>query len=412
MTRKSIGLMFVCFVIFGILILGVSTRSSEAAAKPIVVGFITSISGFDAPVERYFSSGARYAVAQINEAGGVLGRPVKLITKDDKCSPDGTITAVTDLHVREGVDIIVGTLIEHCWAALHSYAKQNKVLAFLPTAHGTELLVQNFHLYSFTFAPNFHAIAKSSAMMVAQRPWTKIYSVAKDTTYGHNIVDLFWQELNTIKPSVKNVGGSWPKAEETDFTAIISAAAASGADACILGITGPGLISFIAQAKTFRFFDKMEAFAAYALGVDHTEALGKDFPAGRFIGGDWCPYYINTPEMNKFVREFINYTGGLYPSDIGYGNYIALRFIFEAMKKSRSTDKEKVIDALEGLTIDSPTGPLTIHDYDHQVSSPMWWCNTTFSKDHPFVIGVNCQKYSDKIYWTKEEVMALRAKTK
>lgn len=92
-----------------------------------------------------------------------------------------------------------------------------------------------------------------------------------------------------------------------------------------------------------------------------------------------------------------------------HASYVATHFLAEAIRKARTTDTEKVIDALEGLTIETSHGPVTIRAYDHQANKGQLWGRLKKVPEHPFLIIGDPQYIGgEKTMRTIDEVKALR----
>lgn len=76
-----------------------------------------------------------------------------------------------------------------------------------------------------------------------------------------------------------------------------------------------------------------------------------------------------------------------YPSASSAAGYISGLFIAEAFRKAGAVNREKFIDALAGLTIDSPVGKVTIRDFDHQIMQPMFIGVTKKVAGYDFLIA-------------------------
>jgi len=116
--------------------------------------------------------------------------------------------------------------------------------------------------------------------------------------------------------------------------------------------------------------------------------LGPDAPEGVLGTSNYHFYYPDTPENKEFVKEFQN-AYGRYPKVGALYGYIAATFIAKAYEKAGKTDTEKFIDALEGMSVDSPVGKLTVRAYDHQVMFPMFMGATKKSPDYDFLIATD-----------------------
>jgi branched-chain amino acid transport system substrate-binding protein len=97
-------------------------------------------------------------------------------------------------------------------------------------------------------------------------------------------------------------------------------------------------------------------------------------------------YYPDTPEHKSYVERLKAYTKQEYAPSWAITGYIAVQFLAEAIQKAKSTDKMKVIKALEGLTINTPIGKQTMRAKDHQATRGQVWGTTAKVPEYPFPI--------------------------
>lgn len=401
-----IGLLAI--VVWFVAVFSGSVAKAASPEKSVRIGWLSPLSGFNAEVERMFSDGARLAVQEINKAGGTLGMPIELVNVDSKGSPQGALEACTDLDIRRGVKLIAGTITAVESSALIDYAKDHKVLGFVANGQDDAFTAENFNQHSFRTPFSVYVASKAFAMYVASRPWTKIYIAGRDDSHGHELVHRFWLNMRKLKPEVKSIGESWSSLSVMDFTSVIAAIAASKADACLAAHYGARCVSFLRQAQAFGLFDKMTVMDMHGLAADCSTALGKQFPARGVVAVVECPWWVQEPAMQKFVRAHTEFTGGVYPGFLSYGAYRTIHLIAKAIERAKATDVDNVIRALEGLTMDTPAGPIRVRNFDHQVISPIWVAEGAIDPQYPIAVGINMTKYGEEVFPTKEQVEAVR----
>lgn len=123
-ATKVLGIIAV--VIALVAAIGLTPTAVMAEKKPIKIGFIHTMSG---PISMYgitSAAGAKIAVEEINAAGGVLGRKLELIVRDDKVNPEAGLREAKDLVLKEKVDFLAGTISSGVGMAISGYAKRAK----------------------------------------------------------------------------------------------------------------------------------------------------------------------------------------------------------------------------------------------------------------------------------------------
>src|SRR5512137_2173827 len=123
---KRVSFVLVVPVIFLTMILGFNAPALSAEKKPILIGHVHSMSG---PMSMYGIScdaAGQIAVDEINAAGGVLGRPLKMITRDDKLNPEVGRREARDLVLNQHVDFLTGTISSGVAQAIWAYSREAK----------------------------------------------------------------------------------------------------------------------------------------------------------------------------------------------------------------------------------------------------------------------------------------------
>jgi branched-chain amino acid transport system substrate-binding protein len=362
--------------------------SAYGAGKPIKVGFPMILSGGGALFGKPSSQGAEMYVKELNAKGGVLGRPIELIIRDCGNTPEEATRVAREIILKEKVDFVVGGLTASQGIALSEVAKTEKVVYIAPISKSTAMTAPGkLHPYVFRAAANTNTEGRSAAVFMARNPWTKIATLGPDYEYGQMVTKAFVEWMKKIKPEAQIVHQGWPKLGETDYTPFIAPLLAAKPDAAFLSLWGGHFVTFSKQAKPYGFFEKVKVVAAGEGGSPETAmALKDDLPLGITTNAYDVFYYPNTPEHKSYVERLKAFTGQEYAPSWAITGYIAVQFLAEGIKKAKSTDKMKVIKALEGLTIQTPIGKQTMRAKDHQATRGQVWGTTAKVPEYPFPI--------------------------
>jgi len=363
-------------------------QPADAAKKPILVGFPMILSGGGALFGQPTVQGAKMLVKEINEKGGLLGRPLKLVVRDSKNTPEEATRVAKELILKENVDFLVGGLTSSQGVALSEVAKTENILYIAPISKTTKMTDPgNFHPYVFRAAANTNTEGRSAAVFMAKKPWKRIYTIGPDYEYGQMVTKAFVEWIKKIKPEVQIVGQGWPKLGEKDYTPFIMPALAAKPDAAFISLWGGHFVTFAKQSADYGFFEKVKIVSAGEAGCPETAmALKDDLPLGIISNSYDLFYYPDTPEHNAYVERLKKFTNTKYAPSWASTGYISMQFLVEAIKKANSTDTMKVIKALEGLTIQTPIGKQTMRAKDHQATRGQFWGTTTKVPEYPFPI--------------------------
>jgi branched-chain amino acid transport system substrate-binding protein len=386
------------------------------AQKVIKVAMINTTTGGAALYGLAGIEGAKIAVAELNAAGGLLGRKVDMLVRDDAAKPDVGAREIRDVILREEVAAVFGPVSSGVLLAMSEVARENKTILIAHTSNTERAFVERGHRYIFSVVP--HTFIEGSAMgqYMAQKPYKKYMIVGPDYEFGHIQADAFERRLKENKKDVEIVGRVWPKLGETDFTSYITAIIAAKPDAVYGNLFGSDLIAFTKQATGYDFFKKFPFAALY--DVDTLQGLGKDAVEG-VVGYERGPFHvIRKLAPSQRFEDFINKyraAANKYPSTWAINAYDGVMAWAKAVKKANSIDTEKVVDALEGLELDSLRGPgRYIRKADHQANVGSYIGVVAWDKSFPdFAIWKDATYIpGDKVWRSEAEVQEVRAKAK
>jgi branched-chain amino acid transport system substrate-binding protein len=359
----------------------------------------------------YGGAGARaveLVVEELNASGGLLGRPIEVIYRDSKAQQDEAVRQARDLLLSEKVDFLLQNINSGECLGVSEVAKEAQRI-LLSSCAADELTGTAGHRYAFRI-PNItsRTQGQAAAQYAADRlgQFQTVYTVSNDYTAGRAIVDHFRTKLKELRPDVQFVGESWPKFGETDYSPYVAAAQNQRADVTFYFMATA--IPFFNQAVPLNLHKQTQLLSAYWGGVDEMAVLKQEsIPEGAVMGG--FPWYALPSDVNKrFVEKYRAKTNQA-PRGSSYFQHITLQFLAEAIRKAGTTDTEKVVDALEGLEIDSIAGKARIRPFDHQGATPHWMGKARW--DPTMGIGVVTdliQLESEQFLPTEAEVRQMR----
>jgi branched-chain amino acid transport system substrate-binding protein len=398
-----------CRLIIALLtVLSILWIAPAFAANPIKVGIVDCYSGPPSTYTNDVRDAFKLATDRINAEGGVLGRPIEFVTRDSKFKVDIGLSAAKELIMREEVDLLMGTINSALALAISDLARREKIPFLATFSKSAKITGEKGHRYVFSMNENTAMAGKAGAVGLAERPYKTYWIAGDDYEYGHAIADGVWENLKKIKPDVKVLGESWWKVGEPDFTPYITAILAAQPDAVIVATGGRDCVPFLKAAKATGFNKEMPFFMHTATELSTLMPLGEEAPEGVLGTSNYYFYYPETPQNKAFVEDFQN-AFGRYPKVGALYGYITASFIARAYEKAGEVDTEKFIDALEGMVVDSPVGPLTLRAYDHQVMFPMFMGVTKQSPEYDFLVASEIVTIpGEEVMPTVEEIEKVR----
>jgi len=360
--------------------------NSLFAAKTIKVGIVDCYSGPPSTYTNDVRDAFKLAVDKINANGGVLGRKIVFTTRDSKFKVDIGLSAAKELIMRENVNILMGTINSALALAISDLCKREKLPFLVTFAKSAKITGAKGHRYVFSMNENTAMAGKAAAAGLAKKPYIKYWIAGDDYEYGHAIANGVWSNLKKLKPNVKLLGQSWWKVGEPDFTPYITSMLSAKPDAVIIATGGRDCVPFLKAAKATGFNKRVPFFMHTATELSTLKPLGLNAPEGVLGTSNYYFYYPKTKENKTFVKEFKK-AYGRYPAVGALYGYITAKFIAKAYKKAGKFDTEKFIDAMEGLSVNSPVGKVTMRAYDHQVMLPMFMGVTKKVAGYNFLIA-------------------------
>jgi branched-chain amino acid transport system substrate-binding protein len=355
-TRLRFGMQGVA--IFTLVLALLATAGPAAAqGKPIRIGEINSYSGLATVYTFPYKEGLLMAAKEINDAGGVLGRPIEFIFRDDKLKPDEAVKAARELVGQEKVDFLAGCISSSVGLAISAYAKEAKTLYFATHCQTSRLTWDDGHKYVAHTTNNVNQYIRALAKKASTLPYKKWAHISPDYEYGHNVWDEFIAYLKFLKPDVQVMQENWPKLGETDHSSYVTALLQSNADAFISSVWGAQEIAFVKQARPFGLFDKVKFISASVGNPDELDPLGKEAPIGAITPGfAWYDDGMQKrhPKLAEWVKKY-EARAKKEPTLGASWGYASAYIIVEAIKRAKSAETDKVIAALgEGYEMEFP----------------------------------------------------------
>lgn len=351
----------------------------------IRIGALFQGVGHPAEYSKHGSQGAKMAVKEINERGGVLGRKFEVFLTDGGDAMIGAQEARRYI-LEDRVDFLVGVDSSTVALAVSAEARRHRKIILFTHAAPAELTGRACHRYAFRVVNNAVMDARAAAFVMKNKPAKRWYGIGLDSQYSRVSWEEFQEAIRKVKPDVEFVGESWSELFTSDYTGSIRAAMQAKPDAVWSTLQGKDLVAFIRQAKSFGFFERVKFFmnpggASLAVLVP----LGGEMPGGLWVSAGYWFLHPNSVENRVFVKAYRALYGG-YPADVAMSTYSAIHLLKRVIEEVGSLDTEKIIGRLEGETYRDPEGIKTVRKEDHQVITDVVWGRTTKSSKYPFRI--------------------------
>ncbi len=327
------------------------------------IGEINSYKAQPAFLEPY-KKGMELALAQINITGGIGGKKLVLVTRDDNGNPADAVRAAEELIAREKVDVLMGSFLSHVGLALTDFAQQKKRF-FLAAGPLTDKIVwEQGNRYTFRLRPSTYmqvAMLVPEAAAMKKKRWAIVYP---NYEYGQSAVATFKKLLTAAQPDVEFVAEQATPLGKVDAGSVVQALADARPDAIFNVLFAADLAKFVREGNTRGLFQGKGVVSLLTGEPEYLDTLQGETPLGWVVTG--YPWYaIFTPDHDAFATAYRKRFKD-YPRAGSVVGYNAIQSIAAGLRKAGSADTEALIAAFRGLEVRTPFGPITYRAQDHQ----------------------------------------------
>ncbi len=347
------------------LVTSVALVCNANGQSTIKIGELNSYKAQPAFLEPY-KKGIELALEEINAAGGVLGKPLEVIHRDDNANPGDAVRVAEELLVREKVVMLTGTFLSNIGLAVTDFAKQRKVVFLASEPLTDKITWQNGNRYTFRLRPSTFmqvSMLVPEAVKLKKKRWAIVYP---NYEYGQSAAATFKQLLKAAQPDVEFVAEQASPLGKVDAGAVAQALADAKPDAIFNVLFGADLTRFVREGTTRGLFKGREVVSLLSGEPEYLDPLKDEAPVGWVVTG--YPWYgIQSPEHKKFfVSYYKKYND--YPRLGSVVGYATIKSIAAAITKAKSTDTEKIATAFKGLQVSSPFGNIAFRAQDNQAT--------------------------------------------
>lgn len=364
------GLTLVCVLSLAITCYAKQIQTS-AAKKPITICTLGPLTGLFSGVGWPMVRGAETAAKLINEEGGIMGRPIKTISRDTEIRPASAIRVAREAHDAQGVQLFTGVCSSSVALALGPVMEKLDSILFTTISRSDKIVGTKFNKHTFLAAGTTQVREFSLAGFInkefpAVKKWANI---GPDYEYGHSSWRNFIYKLKELNPDVKVVSSRYPPfgaggGYGPHITAILNAKP----EGLFTPLYGGDLIAFIREAKEYGLFDKIKVFAHPNFEWANTIALGAKVPE-IFATEFYLESLYNYPMSQKYEAAFKSGGGEKYfliNQGSAVTDFAAVYAYKAAIEKVKSFETKDIIRGLEDLKWDTPKGEMWMRAGDHQ----------------------------------------------
>jgi branched-chain amino acid transport system substrate-binding protein len=352
---------------------GAATLAAGAASAQDIK--VCLIAGKTGPLEAYakqtevgFMMGLEFLTKGTMQIGA---RKIQVLVKDDQLKPDRGKALLEECYNDDKADLAVGTTGSPVALAMLPVAEEAKRVLIVEPAVADSITGEKRNRYIFRTGRSSYQDALAAAAAIPANEDVSIGMLGLDTAFGRDGVKAFKQALGAMRPKAKVVAEEYAAGNTADFAPF-----AERLFGALKDRPGKRIIGFIwAGAHPMaKFVDmKPERFnIALAPGGNILPAMNAWKSFAGTEGGIY--YYYDFPKnpMNDWLKAEYRKRHGAPPDFFVAGGFAAASAVFNGITKAGGTETEKLIAALEGLTFETPKGPMTFRKEDHQALQDMF----------------------------------------
>ncbi|NND64803.1 MAG: ABC transporter substrate-binding protein [Gammaproteobacteria bacterium] len=347
------------------------TTEYNSTSEPILIGDLSSYS-LGAAITAPAGWGFKAAVADINKKSGVLGRPLKLISRDDLGNPADAIRQADELFNREGVVLLIGCNAAHIELAISEYAKQNKKLFVSACTNSDEFMWAKGHRYAFRAGgPPVYVFNRMLAERAAKQGKRRWATVNHNYAWGQSNLAAFRENLGDFDAEVTWVAEHWPSVGKLDAGATVQSILNEKPDAIYTSLWGADLTAFVREGNKRGLFEGRLLVGDQLTRPETIEQLGLEIPEG--VLGFSVPLMLDTgiDGVNQLAVQYHSSTGKNLRHTALMG-YHTIQVIANAIEAAKSTNTETLVDTLEGFKTETLLGEVEIRKIDHHGTVGVW----------------------------------------
>lgn len=335
------------------------------SSTPIRIGEINSYTGQPAFTLPY-RNGWQLALEQANAAGGVLGRKLEIISRDDAGRPQDAVRVAGELLSDQHVDLLAGTFLSNVGLAVSDVALQNKRPFIGGEPLSDALVWERGNRYTFRLRPSTYMQAAMLVEDAAKLPAKRWVTVAPNYEYGQSAVKWFKQLLQAKRPDVEFVGEQWPALGRIDAGATVQALAQLRPDGIFNVTFGADLTNFVRQGNTRGLFEHRSVVSMLTGEPEYLDPLGDETPEGWIVTGyPWDS--IDTADHRTFAKTYREKFADT-PKCGSVVGFALVNAIVAGLLKTGSTDPEAMVAGFRGVQFGTPFGPAAFRALDHQAT--------------------------------------------
>jgi len=343
-----------------------ASGNAEAASE-IKIGLVTQLSGGGALYGKQMEHGAQLAVDEINEAGGVLGKKLKLIAQDDQANPSESVKVTQRLVTEDRIDAWMGTLkSSDTMTDLTITSKQN-IPSFVPIAVADKITELGYSNVFRNVSNNTMQVKALVDYILKSQPHKHVAIISENTDYGRGLSEAFTKAFTEGGGQVVNT--EYYNVGQKEFSDQLTKIKAKQPDAIVIsGLVAEGAL-IAKQAQDIGLKTQLYSYGGFMgsapikLGGQAVEGL---------IHSEYFTPVKGDKKIEAFVDAYQKKYGEIPDSYYSAATYDAVYLYAEGVKKAGSAEGAKVNDSLRAIKDFAGVMGGVSFDEKGQASTKVW----------------------------------------
>ena len=329
--------------------------SNAWAEDTIKLGVVGPRTGPAAATGQAFEEGIQLATDYINSKGGALGKKIEVVFEDTAGAPDKAASGFERLVTREKVVIVLGE--SHSSAALAEIEVANRLkIPFVVVEAWADPITAKNYRYVFRAGPSNSGVVKQTiAKWVASEKFKRAYIIAENTDWGIGIGQLTEEAIAKLGIPFESM---ITERNSQDHYVELAKIKAFKPDMVLAYVYGVGLHYFVAQAGETGVSPKaavLDGAGPPSLWPDYWKNVGDYGNLECFVSS--MHEKVELTDLAKYYREAYTKAFGKAPSDYKSRSiFDGILIAADAIQRAKSTDPEKIVDALEKTNLKTTRG--------------------------------------------------------
>src|SRR5271165_1198376 len=342
-----------------------SATAPALAQQTIKIGELNSYKSQPAFLEPY-KKGWEMAIEEINAKGGVLGKKLEVVSRDDGGNPGDAVRVASELVTREGINVLAGTFLSNIGLAVTEWAGKKQIFFLAAEPLTDKITWQDGNRYTFRLRASTYmqvAMLMPDAVAAKKKRWALVYP---NFEYGQSAASWFKQMLSKAQPGVEFVSEQATPLGKVEAGAVVQAIDDAKPDAIFNVLFGADLAKLVREGTTRGSFKNRTVVSLLSGEPEYLDPLKDEAPVGWIVTGyPWNA--IDTPAHKAFLDAYQKRWND-YPRLGSVVGYVTMQSLAAGIAKAGATDTDKLIAAFRGLKVASPLGAFEYRAIDHQAT--------------------------------------------